>query len=332
MSAATYLRPLRRIGSRAIWFRGLAWGTLIAVAAIMLRPEPAPDIPVGVVVYPDLVYRATGGRRVRLDLYVPEAAPSTGGRPAIVAIHGGGWRGGSKKSYRPAAVRLAQHGYVVAAVDYQLSRPGAPSWPVNLEDVREAVRWLRRHARDYDIDATRIAAMGASAGGHLAALLGTFPDDLPNDGRRPGLPESTADTPSARVQAVVDFYGPTDLKMLHGLWPSVSGPVTLMLGGAPQAIPERFVAASPLSHVSRDDAPMLLIHGGKDALVPLQQSEALSRAVDAAGVPHRLVVIERAAHGFGFLVDGRDLLPDVLAFLESAWPHAPRADVVAAGP
>src|SRR5579864_738404 len=162
------------------WFanvlRWLAWGAIVGVAGVFVRAEAdRPDLPDGVEVYTDIVYRRVAGRQVALDVYVPVLPAPPRGRPAVLAIHGGGWRGGTKNDYGREVARLAQHGYVVVSVDYQLSRSESPSWPQNFEDVREAVRWVRRHAQDFGVDPSRIAAMGSSAGGHLAALLGTAP-------------------------------------------------------------------------------------------------------------------------------------------------------------
>jgi acetyl esterase/lipase len=210
------------------------------------------------------------------------------------------------------AAALAEHGYVVVAIDYALSRPSVPSWPANLEDLREAVRWVRRHAADYGVDPDRIAAMGASAGGHLAALLGAFPDASPG---------TTAQ--SARVQAVIDFYGPSDLGALAAASPRARGSLKLYLGGTPQDFPERYAAASPVRHLGRDSPPMLLIHGDDDRLVPLEQSQRLAAALEATGVRHELIVLPGLRHGFDFLAGSRDLLPDILAFLESAWNVSP---------
>ena len=293
--------------------RVAAWGVLAVVTGLLVRaegPRPETELPAGVSVRRDLVYRR-GERAARLDLYVAAAPAPRGGRPAVVAIHGGGWRGGSKSDYGPQFARLAAHGYVVAAVDYRLSRPGEPSWPANFEDVREAVRWLRRHAAEYGVDPNRIAALGASAGGHLAALLGTVPDAAPEG------PDS------ARVGAVIDFYGPSDLTALDAESPRAGKSLGLFLGGRPDECPERYEAASPARHVSAGDPPMLLFHGADDRLVPPDQSRRLAEALRQAGVAHRLIVVPGARHGFGLATEDRDFLPEILAFLESAWNASP---------
>jgi acetyl esterase/lipase len=286
--------------------RVAAWSSLAVVTGLLVRAEGHRDVrPDALRVAANLVYRQVTGRSPRLDLYAPPTQPPPGGWPAIVAIHGGGWRGGSRTEYGRSLTRLVDSGLVVAAIDYRLSRPGAPSWPDNVEDVRESVRWLRRHASEYGVDPNRIAAMGASAGGHLAALLGT-----------------TAD-PSSRVEAVIDFYGPTDLSSLFASRKKTANSLSLMLGGGPDEYPERYQEASPIHHVSADSAPMLLIHGTDDRLVPLDQSRTMAEALGRAGVPHRLIVVEHARHGFGLDPQDHDLLPEILAFLDSAWNPSP---------
>jgi acetyl esterase/lipase len=289
----------------------LAWAALLGATGLLVRGEVARDpLPRDVVAYTDLVYRHDRGRTERLDVYVPTQTPPPGGWPAVLAIHGGGWRGGSKRGYGQTAASLVKHGYVVVAVDYALSAPGAPSWPASLEDLRAAVRWLRRNASVYHVDPNRVAALGASAGAHLAALLATSPDG----------PARTSEIPtSARLQAVIDFYGPTDLAALAEANEAAGASLALFLGGGPRDVPDRYAAASPVRHVTRDTPPVLLIHGDADLHVPLDQSRRLAAALNAAGVPHQLTVVPGARHGFDFHIGRRDLLPDILAFLESAW-------------
>ena len=309
--------PFRFLGG-AWLMRVLAGAGLIGLTGFLVHANvQRSEVPDGVRATTDIVYRRAGDREAKLDVYVPIAEAPAVGRPAILAIHGGGWRGGSKTDFGQMAARLAQHDYVVVSVEYQLSKPGSPSWPANFEDVREAVRWVRRHAHDYGIDPDRIVALGASAGGHLSALLGTYPDGpvaaagLPLPGA--GSPAAT-EAVSARVQAVIDLYGPTDLRGLIASRKQTGGPLHLFLGGGPDHFPGRFEAASPVRHVTSDDP-----------LVPVAQSEALATALEAAGVPHRLIVIEGARHGFDLRVGGRDLVPEVIAFLDAAWKDKEKA-------
>ena len=305
-----------RWSGAAKWVRVLAWCCMGGVTALLVQAEvPRSDIPSGVVARTNFVYRTVGDRRTKLDVYLPTGPAPAGGRPAVVAIHGGGWCGGSRISYGRSAAVLARHGYAVISLDYRLSGPASPSWPENIEDVREAVRWVRRHASEFGIDPGRIAAMGASAGGHLAALLGTDPDG-PTGAEGPAHPAGEV---SARVQAVIDFYGPTDLRALYTLHQDPTGSIALFLGGTPDDAPGRYEAASPIRHVSRDDPPMLLIHGDDDSRVPLDQSKALALALARADVMHHLIVVEKAHHGFGFQFDRHDFLPDILDFLQTVW-------------
>jgi acetyl esterase/lipase len=297
--------------------RLVAWGALLGATGLLVRGEVARDqVPEGVVAYTDLVYRRDGDRAVRLDVYTPGRAAPRSGWPAVLAIHGGGWRGGNKHHYGPIAARLVNHGYVVVAVDYALSSPAAPSWPANLEDLRAALRWLRENAAVYKVDPNRIAALGASAGGHLALLLAMSPGS-PSPGA-----EARATDP---VPVVIDFYGPTDLLALAEGSSQALPALALFLGGGPDAVPDRYAAASPIRLVSPRTPPVLMIHGDDDHLVPLDQSQRLAAALSAAGVRNQLTVVPGARHGFDLHVGQRDLLPEILAFLDSAWNVNPEA-------
>jgi acetyl esterase/lipase len=199
---------------------------------------------------------------------------------------------------------------VVFAVDYRLARPGKPSWPAVVGELREAVWWIRRHAAELGIDPGRIAAVGISAGAHLAAMIGTLDEELGPDGV------------SARVQAVVSFYGPTDLPGLIQSRRLGHEPVRSLLGADPSTAADVLAATSPISHVTPDDPPFLLLHGSEDRWVPLDQSVRMASALAMAGIPHRLIVVSGARHGFGVTVESpvhRDLLPEIVAFLEAAW-------------
>jgi acetyl esterase/lipase len=253
----------------------------------------------------NLPFRSQGGRRLTLDVYLPPGQV-TGTRPAIVALHGGGWRRYSKEEFGPRAAVFAQQGYVVIAPNYTLSRPGVGSWPANFEDARAAVAWVRANATKYGIDPNRIAAVGESAGGHLAELLGTYTE----------YPDGLAD--QARVGAVVALAGPSDLTTLPAQSRQGAGlAVTQMLGG-PKRQALLAGVASPIAHVSSSSAPMLLVHGQSDLLVPPDQSVAMVQALQKAGVTARLLPVN-AGHVLNFRVGGQDLVPTVLQFLDAAF-------------
>jgi acetyl esterase/lipase len=239
---------------------------------------------------------------VALDVYVPAGAAPDAGWPVVLAIHGGGWRRFSKDDYGPkVAPGLVGQGFAVVAPNYRLSAPGAPSWPDCLNDLRNAIRWIRRvGAEGFDLNPRRIAAMGESAGGHLAAMLGTWP---------------TSDT---RIQAVVDFYGPADLVSMPWESPAADLAVKQLLGVNGSASSRVRAQASPVAHASRGDATFLIVHGTADWLVPLSQSQGLARALRAKGVSCRLITIPGANHGFGWTAAGRNLLPEVTSFLRKA--------------
>lgn len=279
------------------------------------RPKAIADGAVRIV--RDVVYREVPGDRETLDLYLPTGPAPAEGRPVILAIHGGGWRKFRKEDYAPTVAPFAKLGYIVAVPNYRLSTKKAPSWPTNFEDVRDAVRWVRSHSGEIGADPGRIAAMGESAGGHLAAMLGTYPDgvvhsDAPPDEARPD------GTVSARVQAVVDFYGPTDLAALDARGGAATGPIRRFLGDTPNQAPSRYEAASPISHVSGDDPPFLIVQGADDELVNPSQSRGLADRLSAAGVPNRLIVLPGEAHGFGLHPNRRDLFREIAGFLATS--------------
>ncbi len=252
-----------------------------------------------------IVYTTRAGIAQRLDVYLPAGAPPEGGWPVVLAIHGSGWRKFSKEQYGPkVASALGPVGYAVVAPNYSLSSRFSASWPLNANQLRDAVRWIGENAETYSLDAGRIAAMGESAGGHLAAVLGTDPGPA---ARRPNAP---------RVRAFVSFYGPTDLLALSMESPSARPAVRQLLGVEPFFSPGQALDASPVAQASAGDAAALLIHGTADWLVPASQSEALDRALRQSGVDSELVLVPGASHGFGFRVGSRPLLPTILRFLE----------------
>jgi acetyl esterase/lipase len=246
------------------------------------------------------------GQSELLDVYVPNGPAPAGGRPVIVAIHGGGWRRLSKNGYGlRVAGGFVQNGYVVVAPDYVLSKPGEPTWPENFEDVQAAVRWVRGNASSLGINPNEIVAMGESAGANLAALLGTYSTQNSGDGD------------SAAVDAVVAVSTPADLATLYGETPAGIA-AAQFLGGSPEQVPANYTAASPIDHVSQGDPPILLIHGRQDPLIPVSQSEELQAALTAAGVRNELILV-KGGHGLDFPAKYSNLIPDVLEFLDATW-------------
>lgn len=241
------------------------------------------QIPLGIQVYRDLAYVPDGHERHNLDLYVPETRE--GSLPLIVWIHGGGWKQGSKDHCLPLS--WVEKGYAVASINYRLSQDA--KFPAQIEDCKAAICWLRAHAEKFKIDRNRMAAWGDSAGGHLASLLGTAGDFA--EWER-GYPAS-----SSRVQAVIDWYGRADLRAVSTDPALADSPSALLLGGSGDAVAELAQKASPILHVSEDDPPFLIMHGEKDKVVPLEQSEAFAETLKEAKVPATLVVLKGAGHG-----------------------------------
>lgn len=242
----------------------------------------------------DITYGNVSGVALKMDVYYPEVAD--GPVPAIVYVHGGAWISGDKASDEGVRFipELVARGYTVASVNYRL----APThkFPAQIEDVKCAIRYLRANAADYGIDPSRIGAAGASAGGHLVALLGTSDPSSGLEGSCGFADESS------RVQAVVDLCGPTDLAALLFDVDYVSWIEELYATAAEQVLGTRDPNAeivsklSPVTHVTNDDPPFLIIHGDQDIVVPVSQAEILYDRLVAVQVPATLVVVENAGH------------------------------------
>ncbi len=279
------------------------------------RPNPRPSFAGPVQVVRNVVYRTEGDRPEFLDLYVPSGPIPAGGRPVVIAIHGGGWRQFNKEHFAPKLASLTQLGYMVVAPNYTLAAPGRPSWPENFEDVRAAVRWVRGNAVPLGADPDRIGAIGESAGAHLATLLATYPDGpISPDGISVGPEPVLFRDVSARISGAIALSPPTDLIALvvHARGGAAAAQ---MLGGPPQLIAGRYFAASPLTHASADDPPILQIHGTADPIVPYGHSIALSWALSARGVPNRFVPLYGIGHGFSPFTPQGGAGSEVLRFL-----------------
>jgi acetyl esterase/lipase len=273
----------------AFGYRALAWQ-----AARDERYAGRP-LPAGVEVVRNVVYGNGGGRPLRLDILRP-SDPDKSARPVIVYIHGGGWSGGSKAGAPPLLAELALRGYYCATIEYRLSQEAR--FPAQIQDCKTAIRFLRSKAKELGIDPNRIGVWGHSAGGHLAAMLGTTGDIKTFD--------TGSDWPqfSSRVQAVLDCFGPTDFARMADFpsridHNSAQSPESRLLGGPVAEKKAEVRAANPITYVSKDDSPFLIMHGDSDMLVPLNQSQLLFDALKKAGVDCSLHVIKGGGHGFG---------------------------------
>jgi len=284
----------------------LGWGRLAVIVAVVTilaagrgafaqEKQTEPNQP-QMKVLRDLEYIPGGHERNKLDLYLPQKANKGGlfGKkrlPLIIWVHGGAWMGGDKKGC--PAVRFVQKGYAVASINYRLSQHA--TYPAQIEDCKAAVRWLRTNADKYNLDTKRFGAWGASAGGHLVALLGTTGDVKEFDkGENLNV--------SSKVQAVCDYFGPTDFlkiadfpsKMNHT---APDSPEAKLLGGPILENKEACKRVNPITYVTKNDPPFLIVHGDADPLVPHNQSELLYQALQKARIEAKLHIVKDGGHG-----------------------------------
>lgn len=301
------MRLLRRMACGLV--AAVAWTDLPAedrgATAVAGRSAAArPVFPDDVRMERDVDYLGPA-RKEKADLYFPAGVPSGSRVPAVIIIHGGGFNGGHKDQRREIDIgsTLARHGYLGMSIDYKLWTAAAtsPTWPQSLYDAKNAVRWLRRHADRLGVDADRIGVIGGSAGGLLAAMLAVTG---PEDGFEP--PDDGEPAVSTAVRCAVDLYGPADLMAYHDM---------RMFLASREEDPESYRKASPVTHCSSEDAPVLILHGTADKVVPIAQSEGFAQALSAAGVEHELIVIPEAPHTFDLSYRGFDVQTPVLEFL-----------------
>lgn len=255
------------------------------------------QLPTGTRMFENMTYVPDGHPRHTLDLYIPAGTDPRARIPLIIWIHGGGWQKGSKDLIARNSFVL-KHGFALASINYRLTSDAV--FPAQIHDCKAAIRYLRKHARSFGIDAERFGVWGASAGGHLAALVGTSGEVSELEG---SLGEQKS---GSQVQAVCDYFGPTDLITMGEHvrtrpgqnQPPETWPETKLLGGRIADHPERARAASPATYVSRTNPPFLFVHGDQDPLVPLNQSESLQQKLKLAGVAADLITVQGAGHGF----------------------------------
>ncbi len=276
-------------------------------AARLKKEEAIKELLNGVKVSRNVEYANAQGKPLLLDVFIPEGA--NGKLPLIVWIHGGGWTSGDKENC--PALSFVKKGYAVGSINYRLSQQAV--FPAQIQDCKAAIRFLRAKASEYNVDPERIGVWGGSAGGHLVALLGVTDGvrELEGDGGNPGV--------SSRVQAVCDFFGPTDFIVIKDA--KMSGDpkaeqklkdfrladdnnvVTKLLGGPVEHKKELAEQASPIHYVRNIAAdrknfpPFLIMHGDEDPIVPVEQSTTFHDALMAAGLDSSLRVYKGAKHG-----------------------------------
>lgn len=255
---------------------------VLVVASSSVKAESPP-------VRKDIEFANVDGHSLKLDLYLPENSKNA---PLVVWIHGGGWKAGSKSNC-PVSW-LTEDGYAVASISYRLTDKAI--FPAQIHDCKAAIRWLRANAEKHGYSTAKIAVSGSSAGGHLAALVGTSGDVKTLEGTVGGNLGH-----SSRVDAVVDFYGATDFVLRSKTQPhraNEKGSVVYrLLGGGADKKVELAKQASAAFHVSKDDPPFLVFHGGKDKTVLIDQSERIKEVYTQAGLPIALHVLKGSGHG-----------------------------------
>jgi acetyl esterase/lipase len=255
-----------------------------------------------VTVKADVRYASVHGADLRLDIYLP-AKDSTGLRPAVLLIHGGGWTSFDKSTMQGMGEFLARSGMVAFAIDYRLLKEGQNRWPAQLDDVQRAVRWVRANASKYNVNSERVGAFGHSAGAQLAALLGM---EETRDNSDPDLAKY-----SSKVQAVVDVSGPIDFTVDHDA--DGDAFLTDFLGADYLKHPEVWREASPAFHVAKGNAPFLIVHGTQDQNVSISQAQELLDKLQSAGVPASFVKVNDA-HTFRTPEARRELAVRTLEF------------------
>ena len=255
----------------------------------------------------DIEFAKVGGQSLKLDLYLP-AKPKNAA--LVIWIHGGGWRNGTKE--KCFITWLPEHGYAVASISYRFS--STAKFPAQLHDCKGAVRWLRANAKKYGYDPDKFYVAGASAGGHLTALMATTSGHEKLEGTTGGnLKQSSA------VQGAIDYYGATDFILRSKTQPSRAnekGSVVydLLGGGAHEKI-EAAKLASACYHISKDDVPLLIFHGTKDKTVLIDQSQAIEKKYKKVGLSVEFHTIEGAGHGGNVFYSGENA-KRLLKFLE----------------
>jgi acetyl esterase/lipase len=264
-----------------------AWLVVICVSTKLSNAAEL-VIPDSVIFERNIEYANPYDQHLQLNLARPKE--TKGAMPAVLCIHGGGFRAGNREGHNGLCLKLAQRGFVAATCSYRL----APKYqfPAAVHDVKAAVRWLRANASKYQIDPARIGVTGDSAGGHLAQFLGVTAGVKEFEGDD-GNPNQ-----SSSVACVVNRYGPSDFTKSYGKSVDAAEVLPLWLGGDLQTARQRHVQASPLNWVTPNAAPTLILHGTEDKYVAYEQGVWMRDRLQACGVEVELLTLKGAGHGF----------------------------------
>ena len=287
-SSARLDQMIGRISCPLLWLLVTLW------LALPIRAQTTQDKVPHVSATTVVPFRTVRDQILKLDLYFP-GVPTDGAKlPAVIMIHGGGWSSGDRSGLAREASMFARHGYVVLVPDYRLS--GTATFPAALQDITAAFSWCLTHAREVNVDRSRIGVFGASAGGQLALLLAFAGQDA-DLARVAELPSN-----APAVRAVCSWFGPSDLLAAGSDVRSVSSNtrqlVLQYMGGPPSTRHRHYTMASPVYHVHPGAPPVLLVHGDSDEVVPVSQSEILAEKLTAEHVPNKFIRVESAGHWF----------------------------------
>jgi acetyl esterase/lipase len=288
---------------------------LFAISINVLSQVPDPIrkmFPTETTFHHNIPYANDTLKKHLLDIYLP--ANAKGKSPLVVWIHGGAWNHNDKYAdmgYMKNTVRaFIEKGYALASLDYRFSSTAI--FPAQIKDCNQALQFLATHADDYNIDEDRIAVIGFSAGGHLAALAALSNNNYVAEFH------ASKEKPSFHIRAAVDFYGPCDfLTMLSGRdAEKTDDPVSMLLGSSPLKRPDISRFASPCTYVDKQDPPFFIVHGEKDESVPVNQSILLKSYLDIAGVKNEITIVKGAPH-YGEMFDSEEVRVKLFRFLQT---------------
>jgi len=239
----------------------------------------------------NIPYVVNGHKLQNFDLYIPKNA--TKPMPVLLWIHGGAWEGGLKKWIDPAY--LINSGYAIASIDYRFSNTAI--FPAQIQDCNEAIYFIWKNAAKYNIDRTKLIIGGGSAGGHLASLIG-----LSTNNNVAYFYNGISKSKDIKFKAILDFYGPADLNVVHGKatsmdYDSENSALTRFLGSATLDRPDVAKKASPVTYIDKGDPPILILHGDADDIVPFWESRQFHSWLTLAGVKSQLIKLDGAGHG-----------------------------------